>query len=651
MRRALLTAAMTCFLGGWTERPSPTPGAEGFLSEVPRWTLEGTAFGPGHCFGNSFTVGDVDGDGKKDLVAAIAPCGWNTTPGLMGQVAIYRGDGTSFSREPIVSTMNWGNPSPRAHGRGMTVAIGNVNGDGHADILVRSTYGVLVFMGRPDLQAMFAAPYSFAASGTFQGAIFSDVNGDGLHDVLINRLGYFFTFLSTPAGPSRNNLVGYLPAGDIFRAGDTDGDGAEDVLVRFATFSTFENTRLFRGCPQGQSCWAGVRQQPAWVLPGTVLGMFPDQNGDGYSEVARGDFIGGRLSLHFSDPATGVPAEAPTWSVLGDPLYLGFGRAIAQLGDVNGDGKKTEFAVASVGRVYAYFPQDGISADLRPSWAWNGKEDPLEARHTHVLSVRLPVVAADDLDGDGFAEVLVGAPPVDATDTRPGSIMLYSGGRTLPAQTGPRMPELTHCGLEPSATGKPDITVDGDLIGRSAYVEERSFDASSCEVQERCVNAPGKRRLLRFSVSIPNLGNAPALIPGPTEAPELYYYDACHRHDHLLGFASYTLHGAQDGVVATGRKQGYQLVDLQPYCTDAVRPRDHHPSMGMSPGWADIYVADLPCQWLDITDVPDGKYSLRVGVDLNNLIDEDDKLPNSADVTVHLQGNTVRVTPVGAYGP
>jgi hypothetical protein len=73
--------------------------------------------------------------------------------------------------------------------------------------------------------------------------------------------------------------------------------------------------------------------------------------------------------------------------------------------------------------------------------------------------------------------------------------------------------------------------------------------------------------------------------------------------------------------------------------------------MGMTPGWADIYTADLPCQWLDITDVPDGTYSLSVGVDLNNLIDENDVLPNTAAVDVHIQGTTVKVTPVGAYGP
>jgi hypothetical protein len=649
MNRALLPVALAFVLGGWTERPSPSPQARDFLTDAPRWSLEGTGFAPGSCFGNSFALGDVDGDGHKDLVAAVGPCSWTPRPGP-GQVAIYRGTGTYFSREPVVTTLSWQNPL-RNSGRNLTVSVGDVDGDRYADVLVRSQSGVQVFNGRQNLQAMFAAPTRFPAASSFQGAIFSDMNGDGLDDVLINLQGRSFTFLSTPSTPARFTLVGSIYAQEIFRAGDTNGDGAEDLLVRFAAYSTYETTVLYLGCPQGQSCYASLRPQPAWFLPGTVVSMFPDQNGDGYLEVVRSDFIGGRIALHLSNPETGVPQDAPAWSVLGDPLYVGFGRSLVTLGDMDGDGQRTEFAVSAIGRVYGYFPRDGISEELRPAFAWSGKDDPLAARHAHALTVRLPAVAANDLDGDGFEDMVVGAPPAFQADEEVGRIVVYGGGRVLPEQTGPRMPALAQCGLTSSPDGKPDVTVDGDLLARSAYIEERFFDASSCEVQEQCVNGPGLRRLLRFSVSVPNLGNAPALIPGPEEAPHLYYYDDCHKHDHLEGFASYQLHNAQDGLVTSGRKQGFQLIDYQPYCADAEMGRDHHPSMGMTPGWADIYTADLPCQWLDITDVPDGTYSLSVGVDLNNLIDENDVLPNTVAVDVHIQRNTVKVTPVGAYGP
>jgi len=61
----------------------------------------------------------------------------------------------------------------------------------------------------------------------------------------------------------------------------------------------------------------------------------------------------------------------------------------------------------------------------------------------------------------------------------------------------------------------------------------------------------------------------------------------------------------------------------------------------LSPGCADIYVSTYPCQWLDITGVEDGTYRLHVGVDELNIIDEEDVLPNQAEVTVRIQGDRV----------
>ncbi|WP_250635852.1 lysyl oxidase family protein [Myxococcus hansupus] len=63
------------------------------------------------------------------------------------------------------------------------------------------------------------------------------------------------------------------------------------------------------------------------------------------------------------------------------------------------------------------------------------------------------------------------------------------------------------------------------------------------------------------------------------------------------------------------------------------------------PGWTDIYVADIPCQWIDITGLADGTYSLRVGVDEQDIIEEADVHPNEALLNVHIQGDSVTVLP------
>ena len=44
----------------------------------------------------------------------------------------------------------------------------------------------------------------------------------------------------------------------------------------------------------------------------------------------------------------------------------------------------------------------------------------------------------------------------------------------------------------------------------------------------------GERRLLRFTTSIMNMGTGPLVVPSPQERPDLFVYDACHLHDHLM---------------------------------------------------------------------------------------------------------------------
>jgi lysyl oxidase-like protein 2/3/4 len=51
-------------------------------------------------------------------------------------------------------------------------------------------------------------------------------------------------------------------------------------------------------------------------------------------------------------------------------------------------------------------------------------------------------------------------------------------------------------------------------------------------------------------------------------------------------------------------------------------------NQGISRGWADSYTRGLPCQWIDITDLSPGAYSLRVVVNPLNKIAESDTTNN-----------------------
>lgn len=623
------TAAALVLLAGCDDPVEPPEEQEPTLSETPLWHYDAPANSGRDCYAHSMALGDFNGDGRKDLVVAEPPCFW-ATPYGMGKVTFHLGGERYFSTEPVSFPVDWKNASPRTNGRGFTVAVGHVDGDGRADLLVRGTYGTLVYTGRAELAEMMAAPtFLVPGTGAFGTALLSDLDGDGLDDLVSAKGAAVSVFRATPgAATGPFTLARTLEGRSVISTGDLDGDGVADQLVLGA------ETALYRGCKPGSAfaCDGPLAVEPSWTTSLSSFSPTRDMDGDG-----RRDFFvtdGGRLWLHLAD-ARGAPSATPVWSALGDHLYNGFG-GVVPLGDVNKDGLATEFAVRAQGRVYVYFPQPGASTELRPAWAWPEANEPTGPFEGHSA---FSLLSAGDLSGDGYEDLLVGIPPPgDFEDTGPGRVVALSGGRVPSGVSAPWLPAAASCGLRND--GKPDITVDGDVLARSMRVERRDFAPGACEVLEGCVGAAGPRKLLRFSVSIPNLGRGPLVIPGPDDAPDLYQYDTCHKHHHLSQFARYSLKDEQGAVTATGRKQGFFLLDYEPYCMDAAPANIPGTEMRISPGWADIYVSTYPCQWLDITDVKDGTYRLNVGVDELNLIDEEDVLPNQAEVTVRIQGDS-----------
>ncbi|REG37425.1 FG-GAP repeat protein [Archangium gephyra] len=646
LSRVLVSTALAVVLGGCPTPPPNPPEEQGpFLSDTPLWMLEAPESLRQSCFGSSIALGDVNGDGKKDLVVAAPPCSSMTGK---GSLVLYAGNGSSFS-DPIIAELDWQNSNPSASGRGSVVSIGNVNGDGFADILVRSQFtGTLVFAGKADLGAVLQQPlFRVPFIGVHYAAFLSDLNGDGLDDLVVNQASTRRTsiYRATPAADAPFTLVRTFPerAGRTLRTGDLDGDGTGELLL-----VTAAGSQLYPGCKIDEPgiCEGGLRASPTWTAPESLIALFPDQNGDGHREAVLG--YQGRVAVHLFQPEGGI-SPASIWSIIADPAYpgLSLSSGLVQVGDLDKDNRETEFLLSAFGRLYAFFPKQGISADMRPDWAWP-KSNSVGPEFPGLVS--FATVGAGDLNGDGYADFLAGlAPPVDQlTPTmplRPGRVVAYGGGKVPALESTPFLRLPAACGLSGTG-GKPDVTVDADVISRSMYIERRNFPEAACEVTEHCVGAPGDRRLLRFSVSIPNLGSGAVSIPPPDVRPDLYQFDSCHQHEHLVGFASYELLTSGNELVAVGRKQGFFLVDLVPYCGDAPAPFiDPNGAQGISPGWADVYAGDYPCQWLDITDVPDGTYALRIGVDKSDIVDEEDVHPNSVDVRVKISGTTVEVVP------
>jgi hypothetical protein len=166
----------------------------------------------------------------------------------------------------------------------------------------------------------------------------------------------------------------------------------------------------------------------------------------------------------------------------------------------------------------------------------------------------------------------------------------------------------------PLGCDAPDLFVEPE--GMDVYEEDRFFPENSCEIIEGCVPGPGWHRLLRFDTKTPNAGSRDLTMGVPSNHPDLFHWSDCHGHYHFDGYAYYDLLGSDGSVVATGHKQAFCLLDYSPWAWNDDQEDYTCGNQGISVGWEDIYGSYLDCQYVDITDVTPGDYTLRISVNL-----------------------------------
>ncbi len=81
-----------------------------------------------------------------------------------------------------------------------------------------------------------------------------------------------------------------------------------------------------------------------------------------------------------------------------------------------------------------------------------------------------------------------------------------------------------------------------------------------------------------------------------------------------------------------------QLHDASPPDLGVYRPSGECGSVEQSinPGWTDYYAAPLFDQWIDVTELPSGSYSVEIVVDPDDLILEMDETNNSVSFPVEI---------------
>ena len=160
----------------------------------------------------------------------------------------------------------------------------------------------------------------------------------------------------------------------------------------------------------------------------------------------------------------------------------------------------------------------------------------------------------------------------------------------------------------------PDLIINGPrAFSTLEYTTENSTDG--CMIEEGCLQGYGTREIVRFDTEIANIGTEDYFIGAPSDNPEQFEWDACHNHYHYEGYADYALYTSGGAALPTiGFKNGFCIMDLGS-CNYGGGPTKYNcANMGITAGCQDIYSRFLDCQWVDITDIPGGEYTLVIRV-------------------------------------
>jgi len=231
------------------------------------------------------------------------------------------------------------------------------------------------------------------------------------------------------------SLMGEGDAGrSVAGVGDVDGDGRDDVVVG-APETAWIGTKsgiatIFTGSPVGELTLADGGAVLAGSAAGDHAGFAVtgagDQNQDGFDDVLVGaphSEVGGTAYLVYGPASGGVDLESGAARVWTAQIPDDRAGQTLAAGDVDGDGRIDMLIGApgaGRGLVYLLLSPVGVTDTLTDADAV--LESEVESPSTGFA------LATGDTDGDGLAEVLLGAPQDSSGDDEAGAVYLFDGG-------------------------------------------------------------------------------------------------------------------------------------------------------------------------------------------------------------------------------
>jgi hypothetical protein len=279
--------------------------ASNTMSPLPDFTPSGLSFAPAVTYNSGsygaegVAVADVNGDGIPDVIVAGCAeipnefCG--TEEGTVG-VLLGNGDGTF---QPAVTYLTGVAGGPQE------IAVADLNGDGHPDVLVLNqagssnadgTVSVLINNGNGTFQT--GVNYD---TGGYEATAFvvADVNGDGIPDVMVTNVyrphekgGYNVAVLLGNGDGTFQTPVDYRLLGDnlggSLAVADVNGDGNPDLLVGVDLNNDSQTGAVELLLGNGDGTFQAPVSYSAGENSGAVV--VADLNGDGKPDLVVSNF-------------------------------------------------------------------------------------------------------------------------------------------------------------------------------------------------------------------------------------------------------------------------------------------------------------------------------------------------------------------------
>ena len=415
--------------------------------------------------------------------------------------------------DPLATSVTWTAVGDReAAYFGTSVAgAGDVNGDGYDDVIVGAPGydnglggegAVFVYHGSAAGLSATAnwstvADKANAALGA-SVATAGDVNGNGVDDIIIGAPGYengglnagaVFLYFgsdsglsakpSSVTGPSLQpdwQVVFSQPGANfgtsVATAGDVDGDGNDDVIVGAPEYTSDPINQdsegaafVYHGSDIKKNttapAWDVESDHPNFVF-GTSVATAGDVDADGYADVIIGvpGYDGGQYGgqeqnkegAAFVYHGSIVGLTTLNWTVESNQTGASLGWSVATAGDVNGDGYDDVIVGAP------WYDKDG-NDECGAAFVYHGSPSGLKNEaNWHGESNQkgsyfgISVSTACDVNNDGYADIIVGADYYDNDQTNTGAVFVYHGSTS---------------GLRPTTSWTEESTQENSYFGAS----------------------------------------------------------------------------------------------------------------------------------------------------------------------------------------